>query len=94
MTIFPIQACRLALRPNCCPNEGYSANEVTLTYGTHGVTRIDGPTGDDRYILYTYDTVGLIEKVELKNALRSASQKDSFENSVAEWKAEQTTTWA
>lgn len=33
-------------------------------------------------------------KVDLKNALRSASQKNSFENSVAQWKAEQTTTWA
>ena len=33
-------------------------------------------------------------KVDLKTALRSASQKDSFENSVAGWKAEQKTTWA
>ncbi len=33
-------------------------------------------------------------KVDLKQALRIARQKDSFENSVAEWKAEQKTTWA
>ena len=32
--------------------------------------------------------------VDLKTALQSAIQKDSFENSVTDWKSEQKTTWA
>jgi S-adenosylmethionine-dependent methyltransferase len=33
-------------------------------------------------------------KVDLKKALRAARQKNSFETGLADWKADQTTTWA
>jgi phosphoribosylformimino-5-aminoimidazole carboxamide ribotide isomerase len=65
---------------------------------------VGGGIGSSEDVLECYNNKGIngviigkalyTGKVDLKNALRTANQKDSFETSVPGWKAEQNTTWA